>query len=281
MSWFILFVFGIAIGSFLNVVALRYDPDRFLFSTKRIGGRSHCPHCKKTLRWFELVPLASFAFQLGRCRRCRARLGVRYPIVEILSGSIFVFVPLRLGIIFPSILNPQFSSLAAIWIIVFELLLLMSLVDIQISIIPDEINIALLALGAIMLAAVPAANDLTGSYAVFFAAAPGALASHLFGALFALAFFGAIILITRGRGMGLGDFKLAVPLGLLFGLAGTLLFTAVGFIIGAAFGVAQIAAGRKHMKSALPFGPFLAIGAAIVFFGGLELMRFYIGLMAA
>src|SRR5581483_8885445 len=96
-AWIVcLFVFGLAIGSFLNVVALRYDGNRFVLDPKAIGGRSHCPHCKKTLQWYELIPLASFAIQRGKCRGCGVRIGFRYPFVEFLSGLIFALVPLRL-----------------------------------------------------------------------------------------------------------------------------------------------------------------------------------------
>lgn len=95
MIFFVLFVFGLVIGSFLNVVSLRYDGGRFIFDPRVIGGRSHCPHCKKTLRWFELVPLASFLAQGGRCRSCKAKLSIQYPIVELLYGATFVLVPWR------------------------------------------------------------------------------------------------------------------------------------------------------------------------------------------
>ena len=128
MVWFFIFLFGVAIGSFLNVVALRYDGEHFLFSEKQLGGRSHCPHCKKTLRWFELVPLVSFLIQGGRCRRCGISIGWRYPAVEMLSGIIFLAVPLH----FSSLASPLgfFSAsligLSAIWVLVFELLLLVA-----------------------------------------------------------------------------------------------------------------------------------------------------------
>ena len=81
MLWAILFVFGLAIGSFLNVVILRYDGEKFLFDAKALGGRSHCMHCGKTLRWFELVPVVSFLVQGGRCRHCGTRLSAQYPAV--------------------------------------------------------------------------------------------------------------------------------------------------------------------------------------------------------
>ena len=141
----ILFAFGLALGSFLNVVAMRYDGKHFLFSAKLIGGRSQCEQCKKTLRWFELVPLFSFVLQGGRCRRCKARLSIQYPIVELLSGIIFVSVPFAFGI--GAITGAPLVLLAALWIAVFEALLVMTLIDIRLGVIPDEINIFLGAIG--------------------------------------------------------------------------------------------------------------------------------------
>src|ERR1700722_12920571 len=124
----VLFVFGIAIGSFLNVVTLRYDGEHFLFNTKMIGGRSHCVHCGATLRWFELMPLLSFLIQGGRCRRCKVRLNIQYPIVELISGFIFMFVPLALGIVATP--AAPLVLLAALWVAAFEALLVMAAIDI-------------------------------------------------------------------------------------------------------------------------------------------------------
>lgn len=267
-----LFLFGAAVGSFLNVVALRYRPDRFLFSGS-LRGRSHCPHCKKTLRWFELVPLVSFLLQGGRCLRCRARMGLRYPIVELVSGLIFIFVPLRLGV-----MSHQSLVMSSLWILVFEFLLLLSLIDLRHALIPDETNIALGALGAafvVFLAATASVVSFTGDIATFLSISRNPWIAHGLGALFGLLFFGAIIAVTRGRGMGMGDVKLAVPLGFLFGWPDIVMVAAAGFIIGAAYGVWAMAARGKHLTSAVPFGPFLALGSTLVFFFGHELATAY------
>src|SRR5580704_2783986 len=127
MLWIFLFIFGLAIGSFLNVVALRYDGEHFLFSNKKLGGRSHCPHCKKTLRWFELIPLVSFAIQGGKCRHCKAPIGWQYPLVELISGIIFVAVPLRFSyVLYLSSHSASLVGFSAIWILALELLLLVA-----------------------------------------------------------------------------------------------------------------------------------------------------------
>ena len=262
----ILFAFGLAIGSFLNVVAMRYDGERFLFSTTLIGGRSHCEHCKKILRWFELVPLASFVVQGGRCRRCKARLSTQYPIVELLSGIIFVCVPLALGM--GAGIAAPLIAVAALWIAIFEVLLVMTLIDIRLGIIPDEINI-FLAIAGMLLLLIPVPLDAAAVLVKIIAALGGGV------------FFALLIAVTRGKGMGMGDLKLAIPLGLLFGWPEIVLVLMVAFVIGAVVGVVAVARGTNSMKGTLPFGPFLALGAMTAFFWGAPIIGWYLSLLGA
>ena len=279
--YYILFVFGLAIGSFLNVVALRYDGEHFLFSPKLIGGRSHCPHCKKTLRWFELVPLISFIIQRGRCRNCKTRIGFRYPVMELLSGLIFVFIPLRFASV--SYLMPHalsLISLSAIWIIAFEIFLLLTYIDILLGIIPDELNIALIVLGFIEIWFLAVSFGIGnpsffGAYAAVFGLQANVWINHILAALFGALFFAGLVVVTRGKGMGMGDVKLALPLGLLFGWPDILGITMIAFVAGGVFGVFAITVGKKTMKSAVPFAPFLIAAAAIVFFWGSTLLGGY------
>jgi prepilin signal peptidase PulO-like enzyme (type II secretory pathway) len=288
MIWFILFVFGAAIGSFLNVVALRYDGEKFLFSTKAIGGRSHCPHCKKTLQWYELIPLVSFAIQGGKCRNCKTHISWRYPIMELLSAAIFVLIPLRFSTVayFATAAAtgaPQMAALigvSAIWIIAFELLLLIAYIDILLSIIPDELNIALAVVALVEIAFVAHAFGIGnpsffGGFASIFGLQANVWINHIVGAGFGVAFFGAIVAVTRGRGMGMGDVKLALPLGLLFGWPDILIIAMMAFVLGGVYGLIIITAGKKTMKSAVPFGPFLVIASTIAFFVGSALFNWY------
>jgi prepilin signal peptidase PulO-like enzyme (type II secretory pathway) len=262
LTLIILFIFGLVFGSFLNVVATRYDGEHFLFDAKMIGGRSHCEQCKKTLRWFELVPLASFVSQGGRCRRCKAQLSAQYPIVELISGIIFVAVPFFLGV--DGLIASAFT--VAIWIAVFEALLVMTLIDIRLGIIPDEINI-FLGIAGVLLLLVPAPLD------------AAAVLVKIISALGAGAFFALLIAVTRGKGMGMGDLKLAIPLGLLFGWPEILLVLMAAFVIGAVVGVIAIACGKNSMKGTLPFGPFLALGAVTAFFWGAPIINWYLSLL--
>lgn len=289
MLWVILFIFGLVIGSFLNVVALRYDGDHFLFDTKMIGGRSHCVQCGKTLRWFELVPLFSFIFQGGKCRRCGARLSLRYPIVELISALIFLFVPTAIigqtgnFTALPPITVPL-VIFSAVWILAFEALLVMALIDIRLGIIPDEINIFLGVLGVVLAIFMGyyfgvANHSFLAPFATIFGLQGNMVLNKIVAALFGGAFFWLLIAVTRGKGMGLGDLKLVIPLGLLFGWPDVLFVMIVAFVVGAAAGLLSIARGKKTMKGTLPFGPFLAIGAATIFFWGAPIFNWYIGLL--
>lgn len=289
MPWAILFIFGLAIGSFLNVVILRYDGERFLFNVKTLGGRSHCMHCGKTLRWFELFPVASFLAQGGRCRQCGARLNMQYPAVELISALIFTFVPYALlantAAAPVGAVNPSLIVITALWVAVFELLLVMSAIDIRMGIIPDEINVILGVIGVALMITVagymgtPLNQSFLGPYAAIFGAQGDIFWNRVLAAAVAGAFFGLLIAVTRGRGMGMGDLKLAIPLGIVFGWPDVVAVIIFAFVIGAAAGLFSVARGAKTMKGALPFGPFLAIGAAIMFFWAPPIFAWYFSLL--
>jgi prepilin signal peptidase PulO-like enzyme (type II secretory pathway) len=251
----LLFLLGLALGSFLHVLASRYDADRFLLNHDTLGGRSRCPNCKKTLRWYELLPIASFVVQSGRCRGCGKEIGWSHVWVEVASGLIAAFVPLA------AIGMGAGPTAAALWTFAFLVLLLMTLIDLRLQIIPDELVVALCAPG------------------LAFAAWSGMWGSHLGAALGAALFFGVLIAVTRGRGMGIGDAKLVFALGLLFGWPDVLILVMLAFVIGAVVGVVLVALGAKGMKSAVPFGPFLAFSAVLVFFAGNAILESWYNLM--
>lgn len=296
MIYFFLFIFGLAVGSFLNVVSLRYQPNQTLLDLRIIGGRSKCQICHKELAWHELIPLLSFFIQAGKCRHCGCRISLQYPIVEAISGLIFVFVPLSLIKLFPYVLNSKFYIfVVSVWILIFLLFLVFSIIDFRHSIIPDQINLSLAVLGIILMIlhsslfvdsdvfVISNRSSFLGHYASLFDFFPqtafsGAwliIVNRLIAVLFALAFFGGIILLSRGRAMGWGDFKLAGALGLIFGWPDILIITLLSFIVGSVFAAPFLISGRKKMKDAIPFGPFLAASSALVFFFGFQIMNGY------
>ena len=272
--WLLLFVFGLAVGSFLDVLASRYNPDKFLLSYEITRGRSKCQSCGKELKWFELVPIISFVLQAGRCRTCKARLSFEYPLVETLSGLIFVLVPR----IFSS------WTVAGLWILVFLTLLLITLIDLRLNLIPDEASIFLVILGALLIILTASRFSLVegsflGPYAALAGLRQNIWFNHLIAAISSGLFFWLIIVITRGRGMGGGDLKLGAALGVIFGWPDILALLALAFIIGSLFGLGGILRRKKTLKSAMPFGPYLTLASGIVFFFGGDLARSYLKLL--
>lgn len=281
MIFFVLFVLGLAIGSFLNVVSLRYDGNRFVLDPRVIGGRSHCPSCGRTLRWFELIPIVSFFIQGGRCRRCNVRISIQHPIVELVSGLLFVLVPWRVaGFATP---GPLAWLPSLLWILALLTLLLTSVIDIRKGIIPDELSVALGFLAVLLgvfLALLPHGNgSLTGPFGELFSISGNVLVGRVIGGVFGFLFFELLLLVTRGRGIGMGDVKLALPIGFLFGWPDILPVVGFAFVAGALVGILLIFLKKKTMRGTLPFGPFLAFGSALVFFLGTPIAQWYFRVM--
>lgn len=220
MAEIMIFLLGLSIGSFLNVLIDRLPKGR------TIWGRSQCDYCNKKLRWYELIPIVSYIIQKGRCRRCHKRLSIQYPLVEFITGIGFVF------------LYPQFVSL-----IIFCALLVVFVADLKYQIIPDSM-LVIAAIGAGL----------------------GGLWVNALAGLGAALFFYMLWRITRGRGMGFGDVKLACVLGLLLGFPGIVIALYAAFLTGAIVGVILILRGKAGLKSKIPFGPFLILGFVFAYY---------------
>jgi prepilin signal peptidase PulO-like enzyme (type II secretory pathway) len=270
-----LFILGLIVGSFLNVVSFRYFPEEKSFlSYKNWFGRSHCQHCHQKLAWFELIPVLSFLIQKGKCWVCHQKLSWQYPIVELASGFTFL-LPFYLisNFQFP-ITNFQLLS-SILWILIFLIFLLIWTIDYRLYIIPNELNIALASLGIILISIKDFFNQFgefqgsfLGSYAALFGLRQNIWLNHFAAALIAAALFGLIIYLSRGRGMGMGDLKLAAVLGLVFGWPDILLALVFSFLIGGIVSLALVVLKKKNMKSRIPFGPFIILGSlALIFFG--------------
>ncbi len=275
---FFLFVLGAAFGSFINVLDLRYKPDRFLFG-KQIFGRSRCPHCGKELGPHELIPILSFIFQGGRCSRCRSRISLQYPLIEFLSGLVFIFAPLKLYSVLYDMYSWSFYLISSAWLAIFLLLILVALIDFRLGIIPDEINVLLLLLGLAITWAMKNADvfqrSFLSGYALLFGFGGNIWINRLVAAFAVGAVFAFIIFVSRGRGMGMGDLKLVIPLGFIFGWPDIVLVAGLAFIIGSLAGLFVIVLSGRTLKSAIPFGPFIVISSFLVFFLGKEIVDFY------
>ncbi len=280
--WIILFFFGAAVGSFLNVLALRYDPERFLLGKHAVGGRSHCSFCHRTLKWYELVPLLSFVIQGGRCRSCKANLDFQYPASELIAGFVAVWTPIMVKSYLALVPEANVWIVSAIWILIFWTFLLLALIDFRLHIIPDELNIFLVILGLVLLVVSPAQplgnTSFLGAYSLMLGLGDSIWINHLLGALFGLVFVGILIAVTKGRGMGLGDLKLAAILGLIFGWPDIVMILFLAFIIGSLAALGLMAFSKRHMKSKIAFGPYLVLASILVFAFGEKILAGYFSL---
>jgi len=287
---FALFVVGLAFGSFLNVVTLRYSPERGFYHKEHFSGRSHCPHCHKILSWYELIPLASYMIQRGRCRTCQSRLTVQYPLVELTSGLIFLFVPLTLkGLFLMPIPNyyPLLIVASIIWIVAMLFLLATFIIDLRHYIIPNSVSLTLFIVALIWIVIgwkTGVFSEIYGAsflkqYAVIFPSFSLVILNHVIGAAVGALFFFIIVLISSGKAMGMGDVKLIGALGLLFGWPDIAVIILLSFILGAVIAAGLLVFRKKTMTDKIPFGPFIVLAAAIVMFFGTGLMSAYFGII--
>ena len=255
----ILFFFGTIIGSFLNVVIYRFN------TGKSINGRSMCFSCGKTLQWYELVPLASFLVQHGKCIKCKSVISWQYPIVEALTGVMFVFLALKF---LPMLLISQnlFLPVLVTYVYIWCLFLVIAVYDARHTIIPDRLVWFLNTLCFLSL-----------FFFLDFQFVPHLVpyALLLSGPLLALPFW-ALWFGSRGKWMGLGDAKLVLGIGWLLGIGGGLAALVLAFWGGAIFsiGLLLLKGKRYTMKSEIPFGPFLVLAAFIVFISSIDFNSF-------
>lgn len=290
-SYALLFLFGLMIGSFLNVLIWRYKPDQNVFAVSRIGGRSNCPHCFKILHWNELVPIFSFLIQGGKCRSCRAKLSLQYPLVEFLSGIIFIGVPIFLShfygiknFVFVSFqASPWFYGLVFVWLAIFLIWFLVVAIDIKEYLVPNELNLILAVLGAILTLVLfthgesflISQTSFLKHFSFLFTPFQNIVLNHILGALAGSVLFSLIVFLSRGRGMGFGDVKLAFAAGLILGWPDIGLAAALAFIFGGLWGAILIFLRRKTMKDKIPFAPFFVLGALLTVFFGFQIVSFY------
>ena len=255
----LIFIFGLAIGSFLNVIILRLPKE------KTLTGRSACPRCKKVLGTLELVPVFSFLFLGGKCKNCKQPISWRYPLIEFLTGLCFLLAWLN----FEPVALPE-------WIVFAQVLFLIAfgvavfVIDLENYLILDNLvwpaMVVFLVLNFAYDLALPGngfARTVNGLLAALFSALP----------------FYLIWFFSKGKAMGFGDVKLMLPLGLSLGwpLVGVGLFVAV--VSGGVLGVNLMALGKKGLKSPLPFGCFLIVGALVAVFYGSDLVSWYLSFL--
>jgi leader peptidase (prepilin peptidase)/N-methyltransferase len=215
--------------------------------------RSHCPHCKTTLSPLELIPVISYLLQRGRCKTCGTKVSIRYPLVELATAGLLTLQLHYLGFT----LSFLFFSVMTL------ILIVITMIDYDLQIIPDELNIALLILGLIYLASIKfPINGFRG------------LLPHVLGFLIGGGLFFLIAVVSAG-GMGGGDIKLMAALGLWFGWKYLLVLMLFSFVSGAVISVALLALRIKGRKDAIPFGPFIALAAYLTTLFGPAVLQWY------
>ncbi len=291
--YLILFLIGLAVGSFFNVLTRRYRPSQSVFHPNHLTGRSHCESCGTHLKWFELIPLVSFFIQKGRCRSCGRHLSLQYPVVELISGLIFISVPFYFskfyGISHPFSFSSSFRSyygFLVLWILVLLTWLLIAIIDNRHFIIPNGLNAALLVFGLVIVAIktlpsawlLPFHSSFLRHYELILSPIQTPWLNHLLGALVGSLFFVILIIFSRGRAIGMGDLKLAFASGLILGWPDIGLTIVLAFILGGIWGAILLATGRKTMGDKIPFAPIFIIGAVLTVFFGFEIVKGYFSL---
>ena len=255
-------VFGLCFGSFLNVCIARMPEDRSVVSPG-----SACPHCGSPVRPYDNVPVLAWLWLRGRCRDCRAPISPLYPVVEALFGVLSVLLFRRIVPDLADVDLPHFVAYAWYFWLLLALVGL-TFIDLRHQIIPDPFSIYSVPVavgGAALLGWLGYQGAPTWQQSVVGAAGAGGVI---------VAIMGAYWLVRHEEGMGFGDAKLMALLGGYFGLLpGTLYILLVGSTVGALVGIVVAVRGRGGLRTALPFGPFLVLGALVWLFFGPQLGR--------
>lgn len=253
IEYIYIFIFGLFIGSFLNVLADRLSKEI------TINGRSKCDICHHVLAWYDLVPIISFTLLKGKCRYCRAPIAYGHVYAELLTATIFILT---------WYLSHKFYYMFwihPIHLVIASILVVMFLSDIRYQIIPDEMQIGLILTGIARFFVLtydinqPVSQIFTSEFSIL-------VLQWIGGAIIVSLPLLAVFLITKGKGMGFGDVKLTLGMGLVLGLWNGLYALYLSFISGGLVGGIILLLKKGGLKSKIAFGPFLILGTYIMLF---------------
>ena len=263
---------GLMLGSFLNVVILRL-PRRLEWQWKRdsletlgepeiydppppgiVVERSHCPHCKHELSWYENIPVFSWLALRGKCRNCKSPISIQYPLVELLTMALVLCCVWKFGF--------GWQGFGAIVFTCF--LVALSGIDLRTQLLPDQLTLPLMWLG------------LVASVDNLFISSKHALVGAIIGYLSLWSVWWLFKQLTGKEGMGHGDFKLLAAMGAWFGLNGILPTILLSSLVGAIIGSIWLYAKGRDRATPIPFGPYLAIAGWITFLWGDHLVGAYL-----
>lgn len=270
MSLTIALLFGLAIGSFLNVCIVRVPLDMSVVSP-----RSRCPKCRGLIAWYDNVPILSYVLLGARCRSCGVRIPARYPGVEATTGLVSVLLALRYG------LGPQWG----VYLAFAASMIVLILIDLDHRILPDIITLNGIWIGVAASAylALPSGVAMW-LFALFGVEVANGRVLAVAGSIAGAAFGGGLLWFVREaffrirgvEGMGFGDVKMMAMVGAFLGLPLTLLTIMLGSVAGSVIGLAFMRIAGKSRDYELPFGTFLGAGAVIAALYGNDLIRFYL-----
>lgn len=245
---FVVFFLGLLIGSFLNAVIFRLRAgDSFA------RGRSYCPKCRKTLAWYELVPILSFFLQGARCRACKQKIDWQYPLVELATGFGFLLVWAVAG-------DQGLWRAVEGWIFL-SFLVVLFVYDLRYGLIPDQIVLPGIAIAAVFFLASRPSLSVVGYWVL--------------GILIGAGFFAFQYYASRGRWVGDGDIRFGALMGAMLGWPGVAAGLFLSYIIGGATAAGLLLAGKKQFGQTLPMGVFLALGTFLAWLWGDQIIAWY------
>jgi leader peptidase (prepilin peptidase)/N-methyltransferase len=270
MIFGIVLLFGLIVGSFLNVCIARIPLEISI-----IHPPSHCPRCKTPIRWYDNIPLLSYAVLRGKCRTCGQRISWRYPLVELLNGLLYLW----------AIIEFDFTGEAFLVMVLCSSLVVITFIDLDHQIIPDVITFPGMVIGLVV------APFFMTPLAVPLPFGLGSLLPPLgqYGTSFLNAFIGLLLggaplyligllweKLRKVEAMGGGDVKFMAMAGSFLGWKGAFLTIMIGALAGSTVGVALILLKRHRADKVIPFGPFLAFGTILTMFRGSEIIAWYL-----
>lgn len=254
ITYILIVLLGLAVGSFLNVIILRFDELKTIWRV-----RSHCPKCKKEIRWYDLVPFFSYFVLGGKCRECKKPISFQYPIVEILTALLFACIYYHYDL----------SWLALILAVIIAILIVIAVYDIIHMEIPDILTYLGIFFSLVfVLLILVTSNELQITN----------LIPYGYAILIGVGFLGFLVIVSKEKWMGAGDILLGGLMGILLGMPNILVGLFFAFVSGSIVGLALIASRKKTLKDAVPFGPFLVAGTFIAIFWGDKLINWYFGI---
>jgi len=247
----LIFILGLIVGSFSNVCICRIPKNESI-----IFPASHCPKCSSPIKPVDNIPLLSYILLKGRCRNCKSKISIQYPIVELLSGLIYLIIYLAYGL----------SVQTLIYIILSSALIIIAFIDLNQQIVPDVISLPGIVIGFIVSFFVP--------YISFINSGLGILVGG--GIILIIGMAGSVIF--KKEAMGGGDVKLAAMIGAFLGWRYIIISLFLGFFLGALAGIILIMSKIKSREDTVPFGPFIVLGSYITLLCGEKIISWYLGI---